>query len=164
MNRYFRWQARGAKSSGFTLLELLVVLVVAAIAVSVVGVGGQSFMERSRYHQTIRDIASQLNQARALSVREGRPVTVIYQPEVRKLLIDERIYLDIPTSLLVRWSAAERGPKLESGAVGSLIFVFNADGGTRGGSLSVLRGEQGVAFRVNWLLGTVEQTVAAIPS
>jgi general secretion pathway protein H len=28
----------------------------------------------------------------------------------------------------------------------------------------VLRGAQGVTFRVNWLLGTVEQTAAVAPS
>lgn len=153
------WRSR-ARTGGFTLLELLVVLVVAGIAVAVVGVGGQSYLERSRYHQTVRDISSQLRQARALSVQEGRAVAVTYQPEIRKLMIDEGVYLDIPPSLGVQWDVAERNAKTPSGA-GFPIFVFNADGGARGGRLVVLRGEQGVAFRVNWLLGTIETSVAA---
>jgi len=146
------------------LLELLVVLVVAAIAVSVVGVGGQSFMERSRYHQTVRDIANQLQQARALSVREGRSVVVTYQPEVRKLLVDDRLYLDIPSALQVQWDALERGSTGVASGSGIPLFVFNPDGGARGGRLAVLRGGQGLAFRVNWLLGTVEQAAAVAPS
>ncbi|WP_233589857.1 GspH/FimT family pseudopilin [Acidovorax sp. FJL06] len=159
----FRAHPAGPASQGFTLLELLVVLVVAAIAVSVVGVGGQSFMERSRYHQTVRDVASQLQQARALSVREGRSVLVTYQPEIRKLLIDGRLYLDIPAALQVQWDAMERSAGMASGP-GVPLFVFNTDGGARGGRLAVLRGGQGVAFRVNWLLGTVEQAAAVAPS
>lgn len=148
---------------GFTLLELLVVLVVAGIAVAVVGVGGQSFLDRSRYHQTVRDIASQLRQARALSVQEGRPVVVTYQPENRKLLIDGRVYLDIPPALGVQWDVTDRNSRTSSGA-GLPIFVFNADGGARGGRLVVSRGGQGVTFRVNWLLGTIEQSAAAASS
>jgi len=164
MMRRLRARCASQVSQGFTLLELLVVLVVAAIAVSVVGVGGQSFMERSRYHQTVRDIANQLQQARALSVREGRSVVVTYQPEVRKLLIDGRLYLDIPPVLQVQWDALERGSAGVASGSGVPLFVFNPDGGARGGRLAVLRGGQGLAFRVNWLLGTVEQAAAVAPS
>lgn len=153
----------GIPSHGFTMLELLVVLVVAAIAASVAGVGGQSFMERSRYHQAVRESASLLNQARALSVREGRQIAVIYQPEARKLVVDGQLSLSLPAALQVQWTAAERNPKAAP-TEGEQIFVFNADGGARGGSLAVMRGGQGVLFRVNWLLGTVEQALAAAPS
>ena len=164
MMRRLRVRCASQASRGFTLLELLVVLVVASIAASVVGVGGQSFMERSRYHQTVRDIANQLQQARALSVREGRSVVVTYQPEVRKLLIDGRLYLDIPSALQVQCDALERGSTGVTSGMGVPVFVFNLDGGARGGRLAVLRGGQGVAFRGNWLLGTVEQAAAVAPS
>ncbi|MBV7428778.1 GspH/FimT family pseudopilin [Acidovorax sp. sif0715] len=152
---------------GFTLLEMLVVLVLAAITVSVVGAGGQAYMERSRYSQVVRDVSSQLNKARALSVQEGRPVTVTYQPEIRRLVVDGRLTLDVPGPLLVQWEAIERNPKstkAAAGAAGEPIFVFSADGGARGGRLAVLRGGQGVTFRVNWLLGTVEQATTVAPS
>ena len=46
-----------AKSFGFTLLELLVVMVLGAMAVGVVGGSAQSFMERAQYHQAVRDVA-----------------------------------------------------------------------------------------------------------
>ncbi|RZJ62720.1 MAG: type II secretion system protein GspH [Acidovorax sp.] len=144
---------------GFTLLELLVVLVVAGIAASVVGVGGQSYLDRSRYHQAVRDIGSELRQARALSLQEGRSVAITYRPELRKLMVDDRPALDLPEALGVQWDVAEPNAKAASGA-GIPIFIFNADGGARGGRLAVLRGGQGVVFKVNWLLGTIEQSVA----
>lgn len=159
MKTSLRASCVSARMRGFTLLELLVVLVVAGIAASVVGVGGQTFLERSRYHQAVRDIGSQLRQARALSIQEGRSVAITYQPEIRKLMMDDRPTVDIPQALGVQWDVAERNSKAESGA-GIPIFIFNADGGARGGRLVVLRGGQGVVFKVNWLLGTVEQSVA----
>lgn len=160
MKRFFRARRARARLAGFTLLELLVVLLVAGIAAGVVGVAGQSYLERSRYHQTVRDITSQLRQARALSVQEGRPIAVTYQSEIRRLVVEGGGHLNIPPSLGVQWDVAERNAKTPTGA-GMPIFVFNADGGARGGRLAVLRGGQGVVFRVNWLLGTIEQTLAA---
>lgn len=148
------------KSAGFTLLELLVVLVVAAIATAVVGGGAQSYMERARYHQTVRDVATQLNQARALCLQEGRPVVVAYRPEMRQIVVDGRLSIEIPESLLVQWEPAERRSK-DAPMAGEPVFIFNADGGARGGRLAVLRGQHGVVFRVNWLLGTIEQAAVA---
>jgi len=150
----------GRLQSGFTLLELLVVLVVAAIAVSVVGGGAQSFMDRARYHQTVRDISRHLHQARALCVQEGRAVLVTYQPVERQLLIDGHPQLQIPESVVIDWEAAAHPPKNATN-VGELIFAFNSDGGARGGALTVERGGRGVVFRVNWLLGSIEQAAKA---
>lgn len=156
------------RSRGFTLLELLVVLVLAGITIAVVGMGGQAYMDRSRYSQAVRDVATQLNRARALSIQEGRPIAVAYQPEIRKLLVDGQASLEVPESVMVQWEPIARNPRSRESAgaasAGQLVFVFNADGGARGGRLAVLRGGQGVSFRVNWLLGTVEQAAAVAQS
>lgn len=156
------------RSRGFTLLELLVVLVLAGITIAVVGMGGQAYMDRSRYSQAVRDVATQLNRARALSIQEGRPIAVAYQPEIRKLLVDGQVSLEVPESVMVQWEPIARNPRSRrfagAASAGQLVFVFNADGGARGGRLAVLRGGQGVSFRVNWLLGTVEQAAAVAQS
>lgn len=163
MNSFYGNSKGRCLRNGFTLLEMLVVLVIASIAVTVVGVGGQSFMDRSRYHKAIRDISTQLKQASALSIREGRSIAVSYQSEVRRVLVDGRSVVEIPQALGVHWDALDHSPKPVSGP-GELIFIFNADGGARGGRLSVFRAEKGVTFGVNWLLGTVEQASAVAPT
>jgi len=149
--------------SGFTLLELLVVLVLAAITVAVVGGSAQSYMERARYHQTVRDVASLLGQARTLSEREGRAVIVSYDPATRQLVADGQWRVGLPESLQVQWAALERRKGAEP-VPGEPLFQFNTDGGAQGGSLSVLRAGQGVQYRVNWLLGRIEQTSVQVPS
>ena len=142
------------------------VLVLSGIAASVVGLGGQAYMDRSRYSQALRDVATQLNKARSLSMQEGRTVIVSYQAETRALLVDGKTSLTVPESVVVQWSGLERPPQPGSGAAGqagAVVFAFNSDGGARGGWLAVQRGGQGITFRVNWLFGTVEQT-ASVPS
>lgn len=151
------------RQTGFTLLELLVVLVLASITVAVVGGGAQSFMDRARYHQAVRDVASHLVQARTLSLREGRAVVVAYDPGARQLIVDGRLRLGLHESLQIRWGAMERHSGTEP-VQGEPLFVFNTEGGAQGGRLSVLRAGNGVAFKVNWLLGSIEQTVVHTPS
>lgn len=152
------WRIR--KASGFTLLELVVVLALAAMASATVAAGGQAYLDRSRYHQAVRDVASQLGRARALSVQQGKAVSVTYAPQSRQLTVDDRLTVSVPESVQVKWRSLAQG-KQDPGAEVQTLFVFNADGGARGGELIVARGAQGVLFRVNWLLGTIEQATAA---
>ncbi len=155
MPKLYRRMRGGA--SGFTLIELLVVLVLAAIAVAIVGGSAQSFMARAQYHQAVREVASQLGQARSLCVQEGRAVVVRYLPQERELTIDGQHPLRLPDGLDVTWEAVQSQQSQQPAQPGQPVFVFNADGGARGGLFAVSRGGQGIAFRVNWLLGTVEQ-------
>ena len=151
-----------AKSVGFTLLELLVLMVLGAIAVGVVGGSAQSFMERAQYHQAVRDVAGH-----ALCVQEGRSVGVVYSPETRSLIVDGRLNLQLPDSVEVHWQPTAHSAAMPVGKAlqgHPPVFVFNADGGARGGVFSVLRGGVGTAFQVNWLLGTVEQSPIASSS
>jgi len=163
----YRMHCRGLvtrrRQIGFTLLELLVVLVLASITVAVVGGGAQSFMDRARYHQAVRDVASHLVQARTLSQREGRPVVVAYDAGTRQLIVDGRVHLGLHESVQVRWDALERRAGVEP-IQGAPLFVFNSEGGALGGGLSLLRAGNGVAFKVNWLLGSIEQTAVHTPS
>lgn len=146
-----------SRLGGFTLLELLVVLVLAAIAAATVGINAQSFMGRAKYHEAVRGVASQLNQARSLCTQQGRTVVVSYVPAARQLLVDGQVRLEIPESVEVSWQPAAPGQAEAPASPGHAIFVFNADGGARGGSFAVAQGGRGVAFHVNWLSGMVEQ-------
>ena len=149
---------RPRSAAGFTLLELLVVLTVAAIAVSVVGGGAQAYLERARYQSAVRDVTSQLKQARAVSIDKGVPVVVSYQPQLHRLSAGDLTLVELPPALEVRWQRVDGAPGVGVSGV-EPIFVFNPDGFARGGQLAVMRAGRGVQFGVNWLLGTVESSV-----
>jgi general secretion pathway protein H len=156
MGLYIRPDMLRRRHTGFTLLELLVVLVLASIAISVVGVGSQSIMDRSKYHQALREVRSLLNAGHAKAVQDGHEVIVAFNPAARELAIEGYRSIQVPSVLAVEWEAVTHSPVQSH--VGFLpLFVFNADGSGYGGRFSVLRGGRGVAFRLNWLLGTVEQ-------
>lgn len=151
-----RTRHASSSSAGFTLLELLVVLSLAALATTVVGGGAQAYLERSRYQQTVRDLASQLRQARLRSLDDGDSVLVSYQPQTRQLRVAGQPVLELPQAVELDWQPLAAGPRLVPDG-STPIFLFNADGGARGGPLVVSRAGRGVRFQVNWLLGLVEQ-------
>ncbi|MCX7662921.1 MAG: prepilin-type N-terminal cleavage/methylation domain-containing protein [Tepidimonas fonticaldi] len=156
------------RQQGFTLLELLVVLGIAALVVTVVGVRADAWMERSAYHQAVRDVATLLRAGKTAAWQEGRDVAVRLDAGGRVLSLgdDARAQVTLPADLDVQ---AERVVAATVGRAGDAVmgplFVFRADGSAYGGRLALLRGQAGVAFQVNWALGSVEQvSVAAPPS
>ena len=152
------------RQQGFTLLELLVVLGIAALVVSVVGVRAGAWMERSAYHQAVRDVASLLRAGKTTALQEGRDVAVRLDPGGRILSLGD----DTPTQVILPMDLDVRAQGVVSAAVGreenavmGPLFVFRADGSAYGGRLVLLRGQTGVAFQVNWALGAVEQISVA---
>lgn len=152
---------------GFTLLELLVVLGIAALAVTVVGARADAWIERSGYHQTVRDVAALLRAGKTTALREGRDVSVRLDAGGRILAFgdDPRHRVELPAHLDVR---ADRFVPASTGSASNPgvgpLFVFRADGSAYGGRLVLLRGQAGVAFQINWALGSVEQTDVTEPS
>ncbi|MEW6694978.1 MAG: prepilin-type N-terminal cleavage/methylation domain-containing protein [Pseudomonadota bacterium] len=151
---------------GFTLFELLVVLGIAALVVTVVGIRADAWMERSAYHQAVRDVATLLRAGKTAAWQEGRDVAVRLDAEGRVLSLgdDAQAQVILPADLDVQAERIVTTVGRAGDAVMAPLFVFRADGSAYGGRLVLLRGQAGVAFQVNWALGSVEQlSVAASP-
>lgn len=141
----------GVRPSGFSLVEMLmVVALVAAVGVLSVGVLGGG-MERLQLNAAARDLAGQLRFARAQAIATGTP---------QRFLIDPRRHAwegargrsgSLPEKIEIQFTGArEVQPSEDVGAI-----VFFGDGASTGGRIRVSLRGAGWNVDVAWLTGEV---------
>lgn len=142
-----------SRLSGFTLIEMLIVLVTLGLAAAVVGLAVPEWRARSALRETGAGVERLLAQARDAALRQQSPVLVRFAPEDRRI--------GIPA--LDRWQALPDGVELTlTGAAiapggGTPALLFLGDGSSSGGLLTLHRGEYRLALRIAWLTGAVRQ-------
>jgi prepilin-type N-terminal cleavage/methylation domain-containing protein len=67
------------KSSGFTLTELIIALTIVSIVIAVAGLHFMRFASAYKIHEAAREIASDLQFARLLAVKENRDMRVVFR-------------------------------------------------------------------------------------
>lgn len=141
-------------TTGFTLIELIVVLAIAALLAGASAVAYPRFKEATQYRSTVRGVLSALISARAAAQRSGRSSAFFVDLKARSYGVDERVLGRFPDSLEVRFIIAQR--ELDTDQRGAVRFY--ASGSSTGGSVDIARtGRGGVRLRVDWLLGRVTQ-------
>ncbi|MGY4494924.1 GspH/FimT family protein [Pseudomonas sp. TE3610] len=136
--------------SGFTLLELLLVIALMAVALGVLGVGLGRGMEAARERQALRDIVGALRQARTQSVLSGVPAQVRFDLPGHRFQAPGQAQGRWPADLALQLTtAADLGPAV----------AFYPDGSSSGGNLLLARGERRWRIDVSWLLGDVRLQV-----
>ncbi|WP_455922597.1 GspH/FimT family protein [Pseudomonas putida] len=136
--------------TGFTLLELLLVIALLAVALGVLGVGLGRGMEAARERQALRDIVGALRQARTQSVLSGVPQQVRFDLPGHRFQAPGQAAGHWPADLgLQLTTAAELGPAV----------AFYPDGSSSGGHLRLARGPRQWRIDVSWLLGDVRLQV-----
>ncbi|MBI3714514.1 MAG: GspH/FimT family pseudopilin [Betaproteobacteria bacterium] len=149
---------RRSFSSGFTLIEVVLVLTLVALAYTMVprlfgsGVSGAELRANARAIATglrlTRDHAIQNKHESNLTIdMEGRTFLIGDEAQVRKL--NEQVELQLFTSQA----------DLISDKVGNIRFF--ADGTSNGGRITVGSGERKFSIDVDWLTGRVSITEAA---
>lgn len=139
-------------SSGFTLIELVLVLTLAALAYTMLprlvgnGISGAELRANARAIATglrlTREAAIHARREANLTLDlEGRTFTVGGDPQVRRL--NERVEIQLFTSQA----------DLLSDKVGNIRFF--ADGTSNGGRVTVGAGERKFAIDIDWLTGRV---------
>ncbi|WP_300180977.1 GspH/FimT family pseudopilin [Rhodoferax sp.] len=141
--------------SGFTLVELLVVLAIGAMLVGLVPVAFNKLHEGSQYRDTVRAIVSDLRQARQQAVVLGQ--TVVYQVDLtqRQFGVLGQPPRQIPGSLEIKTVVGQLDTLPPDGVA---RIVFLPEGGATGGTIELVRASgAGVRIRVDWLLGQITQ-------
>lgn len=140
------------RSSGFTFLELLVVMVILGIGVTMLSSTGGKVLESMRYRSAVKDLVTSLSSTRYAAITSGQIKDIEIRPRENQILVDGELH-ELPKQINVEViSAAE----LSRNGVG--IIRFYPDGSSSGGSIEVSREDNGgVSIHVDWLVGRVSQ-------
>lgn len=154
-----RRKAKKAKSlrlsrlSGFTLLELVVVLFIVVLGFSVVGINLSSGNNSTEVKVAARDIVSALRYARGQALMSHQETTVALNLTENTYTVSgrEKLYT-IPKAIDVTIVTAQS--ELTGEGLGNIRFF--ADGSSTGGRITLERANTTWQIDINWLTGQIE--------
>lgn len=144
---------RRARTRGFTLFELLLVLLLLGL---VYGLVGPALMDGSgglEMKAAARQLAAGLRKARSLAVTEQREAVLTLDLEARAFSVtgDPKIYPLPPRLELGLFTAQTEQVEQKIGSI-----RFFPDGTSTGGRITVAAGETKQFVDVDWITGRVE--------
>jgi general secretion pathway protein H len=157
-----------AVASGFSLLEMLLVMALVAIAtllaMSAFGGGMQGVALRGG----AKDLAAQFRFARAVAISSGEPQDVVIDPQARRWEGAKGRAGELPAGGEIVFTGARASLFQEGQAEGGKGAVrFFPDGAATGGRVRLLAGEAGKRggwdVDVGWLTGEVRVSRVQVP-
>lgn len=145
-------QRQAGAATGFTLLELLVVLVIAAAVAAVALPRFTGVIEAVELKSATRQLASALRHARSEALSQRHDVALVL--DVRRRAFETSGgggSHALPSRLDLRLLTAES--EVVNEAVGAIRFF--TDGSSTGGQITLSSGARAYIVDVNWLTGRV---------
>ena len=147
--------------SGFSLIELLVVLLIATLIMTVTPPMLSSAMPGLQLKSTARQLAAGLRYARDRAVAGRSEVKLTVDLEARSVSVTHRKDgISIPDDLEI--SLVTAASELEDETLGHIRFY--PDGTSTGGRVTVSYRGNGYAVDVDWLTGRVSISATEVPA
>jgi general secretion pathway protein H len=128
-----------ARQSGFTLLEMIIVLVILGLMLALVAKRGPMHSARLDTEAAAREVAGALRLARGRAIAHDQPVSVVLTPHTYQ--ID---------------GLAQRSVASDVALSGNAMIRFSPDGSSSGGTVFVQTPTSRTTIVVSWLTGSVE--------
>ncbi len=138
-------------NSGFTLLELIVVLAIMALGLAYVAPNFARTLESVRFQSAVREVASGLRQVRGIALSQGREAVFFLDVEERTYRIDLGRPQRLPQAIALTLNTA----RSELAGPGQGNIRFFPDGSATGGRIVLALGKLKKRVDVNWLTGRV---------
>ena len=140
----------GRHSTGFTLVELLVVLAMIALLVTLARPMYQAAVPGARVRAEVLDLARSLRESRHRAITSGKVVAVQFDPEQASYAIDgDVVTLSGSTELKTLTRNLQDDDEV------LLRLEFHPDGSSTGASVEVLGTRVGYRVDVDWLTGRI---------
>jgi len=140
------------RQSGFTLIEIIVVIAMGAIIYAVILSGPLGKASAADLKSAARSIASGLRTAQSTAMATRHDATLTVDMESREYVTSgERDPRKLPSNIDLKLFTAQT--EVENGHRGSIRFY--PDGSSTGGRITVSSGERKYLVDVDWLTGRV---------
>lgn len=138
--------------SGFSLVELLVVLAIAALMMTMVPSLFSASFPGLEMKSVARRTAATLRLARESAIRQGTDTELLVDVDAHRLELQGYRSLSLPKRLTIILDAASR--EMQDDQRG--VIRFFPDGSSTGGRIIVANGDHGYQIGVTWLTGRIE--------
>ncbi|MGY6588981.1 MAG: GspH/FimT family protein [Wenzhouxiangella sp.] len=142
---------QGARQAGFSLVELIVVLVLIALLMMMVGLSITRSVASAEMRNAAREITAGLRHTRGQAVIQRQQQVFTVDAQSRTWQAAGRPPVQLPEGLEVTLNTARS--ELTGEAAGGIRFF--PDGGSTGGSVSLIAGQREWHVTVGWLTGEI---------
>ncbi len=129
--------------SGFTLLELLLVLTILALSAAVVPPMFNAALPGVETRATLRQVVAGMQQARSLAITRNAPVALTLDRQAHRFELGERHH-PLPSDVSIEVAGHEQ-PRVR--------LLFYPDGTSSGATIHIRRGGHRYRIELDWLTG-----------
>jgi general secretion pathway protein H len=147
--RYAAGSGSNLRASGFTLVELIVVLVIAALLMALVGTSISRSVSGAEMRNAARKLASSLRYTRTHAILVKSEQVFLVDTENNSYTAPDREPVELPEGMNVQMTTARS--ELTSENVGGIRFY--PDGGSTGGRVLLEANKRVYRINVAWLTG-----------